>query len=231
MILSLPNSGTDWLCAILAKHGRELRYFEKEFFNPICNQHYAPILETAFGCELASSYRNIAWRGRDPKVAAMEDVYQATWAGEAFNFDKENFSAMKVEFFARHFRLAFLYRSAANVFPPSRLRVWAWYDAIYQALVDVGGILPANLGARTLAERAQVAHAACWTEMRYQAEILGVPIIDYEVLCTEDKQRVLSEIGRGWIKDRVDVEAAADEIMATRQYTPKVPIEQARRLP
>ena len=43
MMLSLPNSGTDWLCRILAKHGRgdALRYYDKEFFNPICNLKYA----------------------------------------------------------------------------------------------------------------------------------------------------------------------------------------------
>ncbi len=160
MMLSLPNSGTDWLCRILAKHGRGdgLRYYDKEFFNPICNLKHATVLEGPFGCELASCFENIGVRS-ELQARDLEAAYQASWEMEGYNFDKENFSALKVPFFAQHFDIVFLYRPAYNVFPPSRLRVWAWYDAIYTAMVANGEIKADQLD---LQERALAAHAACW---------------------------------------------------------------------
>ena len=63
MILSLPNSGTDWLCRILAKHGRSdgLRYYDKEFFNPICNPKYATVLEARLAASWLHALRTSAF--------------------------------------------------------------------------------------------------------------------------------------------------------------------------
>jgi hypothetical protein len=223
MILSLPNHGSDWLCQILAKHGHgdALRYYHKEFFNPICNPKHAGVLEGAFGCELASGYQNIGVRSCEQE-AELEAVYGESWASERYNFDKENFSVIKVPFFARHFQLAFLYRAVDNVFPPSRLRVWAWYDAIYMGLLSTGVVLDNE--PRDLEERARVAHAACWGEMKHQAEALDAPILDYEKLCTAGSVDELAEhLGSGWIAEAVDVPAAAAEVFESARYRAKVP--------
>ena len=223
MILSLPNHGSDWLCEILAKHGHGdvLRYYHKEFFNPICNPKHATVLEDAFGCELASCYHNIGVRSCEQE-AEIASVYRLTWMAEHYNFDKENFSAMKVPFFARHFQLAFLYRAVDNVFPPSRLRVWAFYDAIYMGLLSTGVVQDNEQ--RDLKERARVAHAACWGEMRHQAEKLDAPILDYERLCTAGSvDEVAEHLGRGWIGEAVDVPAAAAEVFASARYRAKGP--------
>jgi hypothetical protein len=223
MILSLPNHGTDWLCGILAKHGRgdALRYYHKEFFNPICNPKYAGVLEGAFGCELASCYRNIGIASRDQE-AELEAAYNLSWQCEHYNFDKENFSAMKVPFFARHFQLAFLYRTIDNVFPPSRLRVWAFYDAIYTALAASGVVQDGEQ--LDLEGRALVAHAACWGEMRRQAELIGAPILEYEWLCKpESLDELLHHLSRGWMGEAIDVPAAAAEILESARYRVKGP--------
>jgi hypothetical protein len=77
---------------------------------------------------------------------------------------------------------------------------------------------------RDLEERARVAHAACWGEMRHQAEALGAPILDYEKLCTADSVDELAEhLGRGWIGEAVDVPAAAAEVFESARYRVKVP--------
>ena len=224
MMLSLPNSGTDWLCRILAKHGRGdgLRYYEKEFFNPICNPKYAGVLEGAFGCELPSCFENIGiWS--DDQAAMIECAYQESSGAEAYNFDKENFSALKVPFFAQHFDIVFLYRPADNVFPPSRLRVWAWYDAIYTALTASGVIEesePLDLEGRALA-----AHKACWDIIRDAAKRFGAPILDYETLCKASTESAVAyRLNVGWIAEAVDVKAAAAEVFASRQYKTKAPV-------
>jgi hypothetical protein len=114
LIVSLPNSGTDWLCPIIARHGG-LRYYHKEFFNPICNPKHGAILEWDFGCELASCYRNIGvpW---DRQEQRLDAAYRATWATESYNFDKENFVLQKVAWFAKRFKIVMLHRAASSVF-------------------------------------------------------------------------------------------------------------------
>jgi hypothetical protein len=127
-----------------------------------------------------------------------------------------------VSFFARHFQLAFLYRAVDNVFPPSRLRVWAFYDAIYMGLLSSGVIQESEQ--RDLEGRAIVAHAACWSEMRHQAEVLNSPILDYERLCTAGSvAEVADHLGSGWIAEAIDVKAAAAEVLESAQYRAKGP--------
>jgi hypothetical protein len=218
LILSLPNSGTDWLCPILAEHGG-LHYYRKEFFNPITNPQYGHVLEAGFGCELPTCHRNI---GRGAEAADLEAIYRETWLREegAWNFDKEVYSPLKVEFFARHFRIAFLHRPVESVFPPSRLRVWAWYDAIYCAFLASGRIGQSR-GARPLAVRARIAHHTAWAAMREAAVRLDAPVLDYDLLCQADAATIRAHLSRGWIRDVVDVEAAVASILATRRHTDK----------
>jgi len=217
MIVSIPNSGTDWLASIIEKWGSGLRYYRKEFFNPICNPRYGQQLELGFGCELVSCYRNIGVRSAD-QVKTLDDVYRRTWMRENWNFDKENFSAFKVPWLAEHFELVFLYRSYDSMFPPSRLRVLAWYDAIYNALADADMAIRSKIGLR---ERARVAHSLCWDEMIPQARRLGAPILDYNRFCTGNLPAVLRELDQGWLGKVLDVEGAARCVLETRRYHPK----------
>ena len=216
LILSLPNSGTDWLCPILARQGG-LRYYQKEFFNPICNPVHGTRLEAAFGCELASCYANIGlpW---DRQVETLESLYRTTWAAEPYNFDKENFSPLKVAWFARHFRIVMLHRAASSVFPPSRLRVLAWYDAIYNAMADHGHLVRQAVD---LTARAKRAHEVSWVLMRQAAACLDIPVLDYDELCTADRDRVRQSLAVGWIADVVNIAGAAADILATRRHTVK----------
>jgi hypothetical protein len=216
LILSLPNSGTDWLCPILAEHGG-LRYYHKEFFNPICNWQYGHVLEAGFGCELPSCHQNIA---RGGEAADLESIYRQTWAREEWNFDKENFSPLKADWFARHFRLAFLLRPSDSLFPPSRLRVWAWYDAFYCAFLAAGRLGQSH-GERPLPVRARIAHHMASAIMHEAADRINAPVLDYDVLCKADKATLHAHLSRGWIRDVVNVDAAVASILRTRKYRDK----------
>lgn len=220
MILSLPNHGTDWLCGELLRHGEGLKYYEKEFFNPICNPKYADVLATGFGCELVTCYKKIALSAHEGEayMDLLDEIYQETWANESYNFDKENFSAMKVDFFARHFDIVFLHRSSENVFPPSRLRVWAWYDAIYASIFGVDADCP-------LSKRARLAWCYCWETMKQKAAEYDFPILDYDKICTANTMgAVIDELNQGWIGENVDVTTAAASIMQTRHYENKTKV-------
>lgn len=216
MIMSLPNSGTDWLCPILAKHsGGRLRYFEKEFFNPICNLKYADVLAKAFGCELVTCHEHIAASWTGPQLDA---IYRATWLRSGCNFDKEVFSPFRVHWFAERFDVVIMQRPTDEVFPPSRARVWSWYDAIYDSLLQhkqAIGFLTA------LDDRARVAHRACQSHMLHEATRLQLPVLSYRTLGTGTKEQVVEHLDRGWIGRLVDVPAAADEIVSTRRYVTK----------
>ena len=93
MILSLPNSGSDWLADVICQNSR-LRYYNKEFFNPITNSVFGDRLAEAFGCELVGCYQNIAapWREH---VDELDRIYSETWARFVCDFDKEVFQKLK----------------------------------------------------------------------------------------------------------------------------------------
>lgn len=124
----MPNCGSDWFAGCIHR-SQNLNYF-REFFNPITNRKYSPILEKAFGCESITSYQNIA----NFDYNACKKTYEETWLKERFNFTKENYSAFKIEFFKDYFDCIALIRDIKNVFPPKRPEVYYWYDAIYAAL-------------------------------------------------------------------------------------------------
>lgn len=239
MIVSAPNSGSDWLAGLIARHAPDLRYYEKEFFNPICNPKYRDLLEPVFGCELVSCYRMIGLRSSfHPDW--MDRVYRQTWLQEPYNFDKENFVGFQLPFFADRFRLVLLYRSAASLFPPSRLRVLAWYDAIYWAIVHGVEKDPELRSYRsdlcphgeqpTLEDRARIAHDVYWQHMLGEATRYQYPVIDYDRLQEVSREEVMREVAVGWIPDVVaDLDAFVDEIVATRRKLDKVSPDAERR--
>lgn len=226
MILSLPNSGTDWLCPILAKHsGGRLRYFEKEYFNPITNWKHTDVLARAFGCELVTCHEHIAarWTG-----SLLDAIYRTTWQREDWSFDKEVFSPFRVPWFAERFDVVIMQRPTYDVFPPSRARVWSWYDAIYHSLLKAGQLAAFS---PSLEQRARIAHSHCQSHMLHEATRLQLPVLSYRTLGTGTKEQVVEHLDRGWIGRLVDVPAAAAEIVSTRRYATKVQRGVAQVLP
>lgn len=209
----MPNSGSDWLCRSLAACSPGVRYFDKEFFNPITNGQYGDVLETAFGCEMVSCHRNIA-TSVERQREALEAAYAQTWCRESYDFDKEVFAAWKVSWLAEHFELGFLVRDAVGIFPPSRVRVWSWYDAVYNALGGTAGL--------PLHRRAVIACQAMRIEIEQSARALGRPVLDYQRLCTGDRATVEQDLrASGFLSGRLCVNEAVERILQTRRYENK----------
>lgn len=167
MMLTLPNSRSDWFAELLAKQlGRD--YYQKEFFNPITNQaDAAELVAAGFGCELPSAFENIA----SPIAPHLADrvLNRSGW-----DFDKETYSAWHADWFLDRFNCFVLER--AEVLPASRLRVLTFYDAIYSALVLDGRL--ADCPELSLVGRCRLAHGASREKLRS----LGLPVISSDVL-------------------------------------------------
>lgn len=174
LMLTLPNSGSTWFAATLAKHIEGCRYYDKEFFNPVCNIKHERVLSRQFGSELVSCYRNIARYGD----ANIHDDIAQTWGREPYTFTKECQSPFKLPVFSQHFSCFAFLRRAENTFPPGRLRVWSFYEHAWHALREEGHRCVAN----TLEGRAREAHDIQMTAIIDSAKRLGVPIIWWEDL-------------------------------------------------
>ena len=57
--------------------------------------------------------------------------------------------------------------------------------------------------------------------MRQAAAALGIPVLDYDELCTADRDRVQQSLAVGWVADVVNIAGAAADILATRRHTVK----------
>ncbi len=129
LLLGTPNSGTDWLAGCIARV-TGWRFFQKEFFNPLTNPDHARELLQAFGCELVSGFEQLA----RCHTQGIDAVIQRTWPADRYDFNKEVWSFAKLPALVAHFDCLVLTRSTASLFPPSRLRVWQGYDAIWHAI-------------------------------------------------------------------------------------------------
>jgi hypothetical protein len=209
MMVSLPNSGSTWLAEMIAKHVPGLRYYDKEFFNPVCNLKYADKLSEFFGSELVECFRNIV----SEDATGIDRVIEATWGNEEYTFDKECQSALKLPVFMRHFRCFVLLRD--NPFPPSRARVWSFYEHAYWALHESDYAIEEEV---TLVGRARAAHAWLRARLLHDAMRLEVPVLHYEALMRDDlaglKARLSAAVGG-------KVEALAKAIIDSRRI-PKV---------
>ena len=100
------------------------------------------------------------------------------------------------------------------VFPPTRLRVWAWYDAIFCGLEAAGLMWNSGLGPRpSLESRAYAAWEYCWNAMLAHVGD-DAPLIDYETLCTGESSEVTDELNVAWLREVIDLPAAVAEINA-----------------
>lgn len=200
IIVSLPNSGTTWFCSLLAKH-TGAKYAD-EFFNPALNHEHEVVLRERFGTEFAGCYRNIAL----PADARCDEIIETTWGKSQFTLTKENYSPLKLELFVRHFdHVVVLLRHTAGVFPPSRSRVWSFYEHAWQAYSDAGY----TMREVTLRARCMEVHARMARQLKADAERQTVPVLFYEDMRDPDRCRVQLERAGLWTAE------LAAEIAAT----------------
>lgn len=129
LLLSLPSSGSDWFARqVAATMVPEWQYYDKEYLNPLTNWDLCDQLGYGFGCEAASFSHNVVM----PSAERMAMTLERTWEEQdQWNFDKEVWSPLSLPFFVeRGYRVAVLLRTTRDTFPPTRARVWSWYDAI-----------------------------------------------------------------------------------------------------
>jgi len=177
LMQGLPNSGSTWFAALLAKNIRGCRYYDKEFFNPVCNIKHEVVLRKNFGCELVSCYRNIATAGGP----GIHDDIRATWGAENYTFTKECNSAFKLPVFIEHFDCFVFLRSAKNTFPPGRARVWSFYEHAWWALREAGH----DVVDISTPDRAHEAFGILTEVILYDANRLKVPVIWWEDLAAD----------------------------------------------
>ena len=212
LMLTMPNSGSTWLAKIIADYLPGCRYYEKEFFNPVCNMKHEIVLRRNFGSELVSCFQNIA----SPGDAHIDHDIRATWGVERYNFTKECQSAFKLEAFLRHFRVFVFLRSEDESFPPTRARVWSFYEHAWYSLQLHGHAL----NAETTVDRAREAHRVIYAHLFADARRRAVPIIHYRDLFDDKallRERLEEAIGCD------DDASVLDAIVATRVRTERAP--------
>jgi sugar phosphate isomerase/epimerase len=170
--VELPNSGSTWLGDIIGGNLYRGEY-RPEYFNPLRNERHHARLSRAFGCELVSCYHGIA--GGDDQE--LDDDIRATWFAELGDqgFTKEVFSPFKLEAFTRHFDCFVLLRSEQDSLPPTRLRIWSFYEHAWFALAGAGY----HVGETNTFERAREAHRVMAQALRESARDLGVPVLEH----------------------------------------------------
>lgn len=210
LMLTMPNSGSTWLARVIAENLPGCRYYDKEFFNPVCNMKHEVLLRQSFGSELASCYLNIATDGGP----GIHDIIKATWGAEDYNFTKECQSVFKMRAFMEHFRVFVFVRSEAESFPPRRARAWSFYEHAWFALQAQGY----ELSAFTTEDRAREAHRVLYTKLLSDAHLHGVPIIRYSDLLKADAGALREALAAATGYDGL---ALADAVIETRQNFPR----------
>lgn len=194
LCLSLPNSGSDWFADLVAQCTPRARYYHKEFFNPVTNWPHMAELATVFGCELPSTlnnlYRQMNRMRDDEDQAAMLAVIDKTWgAQQEWNCNKEVWSFGNAEIFKDRFVLWGLTRSADTLFPPSRARVWAWYDVIAYA----AGLLSTST---EFDQRCRQAHGFATELLLEDADRHEFPVLEYDKIVSGTPDEVMQEIDK-----------------------------------
>jgi hypothetical protein len=217
-LISLPSSGSTWLAKCFIKaFGLDAPNDDNyEFFQPLRTQKYSKELSRCCGLETVSQFRKIVIPPLDYKPEIFEEVYQATWEQEPYNFCKEVWSFAKLHLFNQHFRCVCLTRSAEETFPPNRLRVYGWYDAIWNAY-RITGTTPRSEWCDHVAKAAE-AHKWATDNMLRDAAELDIPVLRYSVLAGGNEAQVINEIDKDWIaKGSIGpVARLSHEIMTTR---------------
>lgn len=227
LLVSQSNSGSSWFARCIAEAHPDLRFFDKEFFNPMMNHRHAARLSRSLGCELHTTVDNLA---AVPDPADIKQLIDSTWGAEAHGFTKENFLAYKLPAFARHFEVFLLFRGIDLCFPPERARVRQWYDAWFWSLWRNGRFTEAQkewICARQVSshERAVIAWITVRARLLESARELDAEgrIVDWE-RCIEYPAESLRTYLAGVLPPRLSSDRIADEILATRRG-PTPPLE------
>src|SRR3974390_771818 len=204
LMLTMPKSGSMWFAKLLGERLPGCRYYDKEFFNPVCNLKHELTLRRNFGSELVSCYQNIA----SPGDSYIDDDIVATWYAENYNFTKECQSGFKLDSFLRHFRVFVFLRPEEESLPPNRARVWSFYEQAWHSLPYHGYLLKAE----TTVDRAFEAFRIIYAHIVSDAKRRGVPTIYYSDLFDErEVVRERLEEATGYSGDNL-----VDAVMATR---------------
>lgn len=219
MLLSMPNSGSDWLAEAIGKSHPSLSYY-REFFNPGTNPKYFSTLRRAFGCEYSTCFANITTLD----YSACEAAFAASWGMESFDFTKENYSAFKIPFLVQKFRCVALIRKVQNSLPASRsVEVSMWYDAIYHSLILHQGRLTkgcaevlADFGQRvqTLEEQTTFVFQLYQFILEENCREAGIPVLQHEILMHAALPELINYLQP--CRDFLDVGALAQEIYVSR---------------
>lgn len=210
MMMTLPSSGSTWLADVIVRElGLVAHQKSAEFFQPLTNLGLYEPLSRCFGSENPSCMSNITTM---PKKDEFEYAV-AQFHKHGYTFCKEVFQFYHTPMFVNHFRVFFLYRSAEDTFPPRRLRVLSWYDAIATSIES-------NIGNRfsktNLLARSIEAHEWCWGYLiKGYAEAYGLPILDYHVISNGGDDAVRMELGKVFAGS--DLEKVVAGVMASRK--------------
>jgi len=223
-LVGMSDSGTNWLVRTMlaSQIGNSLRYF-REFFNPICNLRHAPVLSEGFGCEVASTVPMIA-RPSETQPR-LYDLYNQTWRREDFTFTKENYSVFKIPFFDSQFDVVLLYREPASLWPPARLRVVTWYNAVYESILANRRDYPVEFQQQisqyatdlTIAERAEAGHALSIAYMRMMRDRYRLPLLTYSWLQSASVASLIDWANESVFSRYVHAEKWALEVTNTRR--------------
>ncbi len=208
LMLSLPSSGTKWVANQIAMLDR-ISYYGREFFNPIVNAEEFVWMKEHFGCELPMCM----WNMVRPLPRSIVKYSAERFAEFGFNFAKENFHFFHAEQLKEEFDIFFYKRSAENTFPPTRLRVYAWYDAM-ATVVDTH--LDTDITKSSLYERAVETHSVWWLYGERIAKKNGFPIIYFEELMSNHSV-VVNALRKVFSAE--DSERIAEFVVATRKQT------------
>jgi hypothetical protein len=167
VILSMPSSGSDWFADCWRV---QENVFHKEFFNPITNP--IPNVVDAFGCEMVSHYKKIVNPG--DMGPAIQDFIASEWT-----MTKEVWVLDPLPFLEAGLEVTVFLRMAQNTFPPSRVRVYSWYDAIMHSFGN-------TLVHKDRTMTAHYAHNLMQTRLLEAAKRYKLPVIWWEDCFSDD---------------------------------------------
>ncbi len=130
----------------------------------------------------------------------MSDAISETWDRDGYTFTKEVFSPYKLRQFAERFNCAVLVSESRLVFPPTRLRVYSFYEHAYVSLTEERRVhFPLLPPCPSVADYAIAAHDKMAADLVDEADRLGVPVLRYRDLLTGSHFNIVMQLAAlGW---------------------------------
>jgi len=221
LMLTQPSSGSSWLCDCMAKalNGGPEGYY-REFFNPaLCPRDLEPIFSSYFASELVPTHENVLrFAGGKDGEAIRACLRLASRWGVAFT--KVTMQPFLAKTFAEEFDVFVLLRREEETFPPSRGRVYSFYNQIYQAYNKAYVSDDPWSVSLSLDRRCRDAHQWMRRSLLEQAEELSLPVLHYETMMGQANS-VRHVLQQEPFLSHLDVETAVSEILKTRSAQPR----------